>query len=254
MTAFIVEGEMTGLLRRRKLHTEIAKLSQHYIVCGAGRTGMHVLEELLRTHRQVVAVDSGPDAVRALLARGILVVEGDATQDSVLAAAGIERAAGLCTAMQNERDNLFVVITARGLNPKLRIISSIQDPQSREKFLRSGADGTVNAHFIGGLRMASELMRPDTVTFLDLMLRDRSQLRFDDLRVPRDSQFAGRPFGDCDAALRKAGLLPCAIRKASGLLFNPPAATAVEGDDTLVVMGSPEQLAHGIELVNGKSG
>jgi voltage-gated potassium channel len=252
MTAFIVEGEMSGLLRRRRLTREIAKLSGHYIVCGGGRTGSNVLAELLLTQRHAVVVDTDAEIVRKLLKRDALAIEGDATQDDVLRAAGIERAAGLCTALHNERDNLFVIITARGLNPKLRLVSSIQDPRSREKFLRSGADSTVNAHFIGGLRLASELMRPDTVTFLDLMLRDRSQMRFDDLHVPPHSRFAGKAVGDCDAVLRQAGLLPCALRKSTGLIFNPPASAVLEGGDTLVVMGSPEQIAKGVELVNQK--
>jgi voltage-gated potassium channel len=252
MTAFIVEGEMTGLLRRRRLTNDIAKLSQHYILCGGGRTGMNVLEELTRTRRKAVVVDTNPEIIRKLLEQNVFALEGDATHDAVLQAAGIERAEGLCTALHNERDNLFVVITARGLNPKLRIISSIQDPQSREKFLRSGANGTVNAHLIGGLRLASELMRPETVSFLDLMLRDRSHLRFDDLRVPPDSPFVGRTVGDCDVVLRGVGLLPCAVRKPSGLIFNPPPHTVLDGEDVFVVMGSPDQIARGIDLLTRK--
>ena len=221
MTAFIVEGEMTGLLRRRRLTNEIAKLSGHYIICGAGRTGLNVLEELRRTSRKAVAIDTDADVIRKLWQQNVFALEGDATQDAILQSAGIERAEGLCTALRNERDNLFVVITARGLNPKLRIISSIQDPNSREKFLRSGANGTVNAHFIGGLRLASELMRPDTVSFLDLMLRDRSHMRFDDLRLASHSRFVGKTVADCDVILRGAGLLPCAVRKSTGPHLQP---------------------------------
>lgn len=252
MTAFIVEGEMTGLLRRRRLTKDIAKLSQHYILCGGGRTGLNVLEELTRTRRKAVVVDTNPEIIRKLLEQNVFALEGDATHDAVLQAAGIERAEGLCTALHNERDNLFVVITARGLNAKLRIISSIQDPKSREKFLRSGANGTVNAHFIGGLRLASELMRPETVSFLDLMLRDRSHLRFDDLGVAPDSPYAGKTMGECDVALRGVGLLPCAVRKSSGLVFNPPPDTPLDGEDILIVMGSPEQIARGMDLINRK--
>jgi voltage-gated potassium channel len=251
MTAFIVEGEMTGLLRRRKLTNAIAKLSGHYILCGAGRTGMNVLDELLRTKRHVVVIDADPATVSKLLARGVLAVEGDATQDEVLKTAGIDRAHGLCTALTNERDNLFVVITARGLNPNMRIVASIQDVQSREKFLRSGAHSTIAAHFIGGLRMASELIRPDTVSFLDLMLRDRSELRFEDVHVEPHSHFVGKTVGDC-GVLKDAGLLVCALRKSNGLVFNPPATTVVDGGDTFVVIGSPEQISHGVELINRK--
>src|SRR3972149_2536720 len=189
MTAFVVEGEMTGYLRRRTMKQRIGKLSNHYILCGWGLKGEHVLDELLRTKRQCVVVEIDANKVIRLHERNAMVVEGDATHDDILIIAGIERAAGLVATLPTDKDNLFVVITARGLNPKLRIVAKVDEIGTREKFLRSGANTTVSTNFIGGLRMASELIRPDAVNFLDTMLRDNSSLRVEDGQVVGKSKY-----------------------------------------------------------------
>lgn len=241
ITTFIVEGEMSGILRRRRMNRLINKLSHHYIVCGYGRTGKYALDELIRTQRQCVVVESDPAKVSVPSGKEILVVEGDATQDSVLLAAGITRAAGLVSALPADRDNLFVVITARGLNPKLRIITKCDELSSRDKFLRSGADVAISTSFIGGLRMVSELVRPATVSFLDAMLRDESGLRVEDVQVGTESKFSGKPLSNCDA-FTKAGVLLLSIKQGDSFQFNPPPGIVLKGGDTLVVIGNPEQI------------
>ena len=155
LTAFVVEGGMTGLLRRNKMTKQIKRIANHYIVCGSGNNGHYVIEELVRTKRKVVVVEKDRHKVNELLNRGIATIEGDAASDEVLREAGIERAHGLVTTLPEDKDNLFVVITARGLSAKVRIVAKIDDVQVREKFLRSGADSAVSASAIGVLRMAS---------------------------------------------------------------------------------------------------
>lgn len=242
MTAFVVEGEMTGYLRRRRMKQRIEKLSNHYILCGWGLKGEHVLEELSRTKRQCVVVEINPDKVTRLNERNAMVVEGDATQDDVLTAAGIKQAAGLVATLPGDKDNLFVVITARGLNPKMRIVAKVDEIGAREKFLRSGADSTVSTNFIGGLRMASELVRPDAVNFLDTMLRDNSSLRVEDVQIGKKSRYIGKTIKQCDP-LTGSDVLLFSMKREGSYRFNPPSSTTLAEGDTLIVIGMAEEIA-----------
>lgn len=244
VTQFIVQGGIAGILRRRKMRRIIKKISNHYILCGAGKNGHYVLEELIRTKRKVVAVERDPKKVQVLLDRGIPTVEGDATNDSILRAAGIHHAIGLVTTLPEDKDNLFVVITARGLNQNLRIVAKVDDVEVREKFFRSGANSAVSAAFIGGLRMASELIRPDTTTFLDSMMRDHSAMRVDEVKVGPTTHYRGKPLKNCDA-LASSGVVLVSMRCATGkreFIFNPSPSTVLNTGDILIVIGNPEQL------------
>lgn len=243
VTQFIVQGGIGGIVRRRKMERSIQKIQNHYILCGAGNNGHYVLEELRRTKRSVVVVERDPKKVHELVEREILTVEGDASDDEILRHAGIDRAAGLVTALPEDKDNLFVVITARGLNPKLRIIAKLDDIGVRGKFLRSGADSAVSASFIGGLRLASELVRPETTSFLDEMLRGDSTLRVDEARLQETSGHVGRPLKECDA-FTSAGVVLVSMKGESGKFqFNPPGDTVLRGGDVFIVIGTPDQVA-----------
>ena len=241
ITVFVVEGEMTGFLRRRRMNQIIGKLTGHYILCGAGKTGVHVLEELVRTKRNCVVIESDPEKIKRLADQKILVIEGDATEDEILTSAGIVRAAGVVATLPLDRDNLFVVITARGMNPKLRIICKIEDVSGRDKFIRSGANSAISSNYIGGLRMASELIRPETTNFLDTMLRDNSALRVDEVIIGAESQHIGKSLEVCDV-LHSSGVVLLSIRRNGSYLFNPQPQTTLQSGDTLIVIGNPEQI------------
>ena len=250
LTQFIVQGGIAGILRRRKMERNIKKISHHYILCGAGNNGHYVLEELIRTKRKVVAVEQDPKKVQSLINRGIPTVEGDASNDNILREAGIDRAIGLVSTLPEDKDNLFVVITARGLNPKLRIVAKVDEIEVREKFFRSGADSAVSAPYIGGLRMASELIRPDTTTFLDSMMRDSSALRVDEVKIGSTSNYRGKTIASCDV-LASSGVVLVSMRRGTDekdFIFNPPPHTILNTGDTLIVIGNPEQL----ELLRSK--
>jgi voltage-gated potassium channel len=242
MTAFLVEGEMTGYLRRRKMKLRITRLSNHFILCGWGLKGEHVYDELVRTKRQCVVVEIDPAKIVRLRELEAYVVEGDSTKDEVLQAAGIARAAGLVTSLPTDKDNLFVVITARGLNPTMRIVAKIDDLSSKEKFVRSGANSVVSGNYIGGLRLASELIRPDAVNFLDSMLRDNSALRVEDLRVGENSKYMDKSLDEC-TPLNDSRILLFSIKHDGRFNFNPPKKTKLEKGDSLVVIGFPDQLS-----------
>ncbi|MEX2115314.1 MAG: potassium channel protein [Bacteroidota bacterium] len=241
MTAFFVEGEMTGYLRRRKMKQRITRLSDHFILCGWGLKGEHVYDELTRTRRHCVVVEIDPAKIERLRDRNAYVVEGDSTKDEVLMAAGIARASGLVTTLPTDKDNLFVVITARGMNSSMRIVAKIDDLSSKEKFIRSGANAVVSGNYIGGLRLASELIRPDTVNFLDTMLRDNSTLRVEDIHVGEHSKYVDKPIEEC-LPLNDSKILLFSIKHAGAFSFNPSKKTKIERGDTLVVIGFPDQL------------
>jgi len=244
LTQFIVQGGIGGILRRRRMERTIKKISHHYILCGAGKNGHYVLEELIRTKRKVVAVEKDPQKVQTLINRGIPTVEGDASSDNVLRSAGIDHAIGLVSTLPEDKDNLFVVITARGLNPKLRIVAKVDDIEVREKFFRSGANSAVSAPYIGGLRMASELIRPDTTTFLDSMMRDSSALRVDEVKIGATTSYQGKSIESCDV-VASSGVVLVSMRRGiceRDFIFNPLPSTIINTGDTLIVIGNPEQL------------
>jgi voltage-gated potassium channel len=246
VTAILVEGEMNGYFRRKRMHRAIGKLKGHYIVCGGGMNGRYVVEELRRTKRQVVVVEHNGERVEEYIAAGIMALKGDATSDDMLRSAGIASAKGLVATLPEDRDNLFVVITARGLNAGIRIVAKIDDADVRDKFIRSGANAAVSAGAIGGMRMASELIRPDTVTFLDTMLRDTASFRVED--VPIGPSFVGKTIKECDI-LASAGILVVALKDEGKYLFNPKPQTRLKKNDTLVVIGDPDHVHDAVEAL-----
>lgn len=245
ITAFIVGGELSQILERKKMEKRIAALTNHFIICGGGENGRHVVSELIATERPFVVIESDAERIEKLKTLGdVLVLSGDATDDEVLHAAGIDKAHGLVTCLPNDKDNLIICITARQANSSLRIISRCIDLVNKKKLLKAGANSVVAPAMIGGMRMVSEMVRPTVVTFLDTMLRDRRAIRFEDVRIPKNSPLAGRTLAD--AALPKiADINIIATREepAKDFIYNPHGdLRIVEGMD-LVVVGTPEEIA-----------
>jgi voltage-gated potassium channel len=245
VTAIIVEGELSKAFRRRRMEKDIAKLSGHFIVCGAGHTGGVVCAELLKTGRAFVVVDRDADALEKLLERlGAEVphLVGDGSEDEVLARAGIARAAGVFAVLATDQDNAFVALSAKGLNAKARVLVCQKTIGVREKLLRSGADGVVDPEFIGGMRLASEMIRPATVGFLDAMLREKSvHVRFDEIAVAEGSPAVGRSLDDYRVP---GGPLLVAIVPTGEERYeiNPPAERRVRAGDRLVLIGETAAL------------
>jgi voltage-gated potassium channel len=251
ITALVVESDIRGAVRMRRMQKEIDKLSGHIIVVGVGATGIHVVDELLASGVPFVVVEASTErieTVRTHLGNDFLWVQGDATLDAVLEEAGILRASALATTLKEDKDNAFVTITARALNPKLRIVAKVTEDNAATKLTRAGADITVSPSFIGGQRLASELVRPGVVKFLDNM---RAQdLRGEEVPIPEGSSLVG-------TELRNSGIrhqtkvLVLAVRDTDGsYLYNPgPDFTLTQGQ-TLVVLcrtSDLEQLLAGIQ-------
>ena len=246
LTALIVEGELQSLLRSARMDKKIDKMKSHYILCGLGRTGSRVLSELVVSGRDVVAVDQNREHLERIREEhpSVLLLEGDATKDEVLTKAGIKRAAGLIAALTDDKDNLYVVLSARGLNEYLRIVSKAVDDHSREKLFRAGAHGVVCPNAIGGLRMASEMIRPTVVNFLDVMLREKdATLRVEEVSIGKDSSLVGQTLQDSRIA-QKTGLLVVALKLSDGSFrFNPPATEPLRTGETVIVIGDVKQVA-----------
>ena len=192
MTALIVEGDLRGAIRRRRMSTLLDRLAGHVIVCGVGSTGQHVVEELVLSRTPVVLVDVNVERIERLMAdhpeATMLYVIGDATEDHVLEEAGIRRAKGLIAALHDDRDNLFVTVTARALSDSVRIVSKAAESDNISKLERGGADAVVSPAVIGAVRLASEMVRPSVLQFLDGMVRSREQSRrIEELLVTADS-------------------------------------------------------------------
>ena len=248
ITSIVIEGELSMAYRRRRMQAKIAKLSGHYIICGAGRTGEAVIGELKKTGRAFVIIERSKEVIQRTQERFgesfCLIVEGDATEDEVLRAAGVERAVGVFAVLSSDQDNAFVALSAKGLNPRARLVSAQKGMGVREKLLRSGADNIVNPEFIGGLRMASEMLRPAATGFLDSMIRDRdSVVRFDEIAVPESSPFIGRPVSEVKGSEGGVPLL-VAVQEASGGKFdiNPMASRKIAAGERLVLLGEVSRL------------
>lgn len=246
-TAFLVEGDLKNILWSRKMSKRISKLEDHFIVCGVGDTGVHAIQELVSTKRAFVAIDRDEEHIRrvqAQLGSEFPAVLGDATDDDTLLQAGVRRAAGLVAVLSEDRDNLFLTLTARQLNSRMRIVSKGIQLKTLGKLRQAGADSVVSPNVIGGMRMVSEMVRPATVTFLDTMLRDRGHnYRFEDLRVEPGSSAEGRTLDALDLNDR-FHILAVALRgpTASTYDYCPRAEQALEAGTTLVVLGEPQDV------------
>lgn len=245
-TALIVEGELSGILRRNKMEKQIKKLNDHYIICGGGETGHHALDEIVKNKEAVVLIEHDEDNIercRSTL-EDLLYVKGDATEDQNLLTAGIERAAGIIICLPSDKDTLFVTMSARMLNRKIRIISRMVDQSQEAKLKTAGASGIVSPNFIGGLRMASEMLRPTVVDFLDSMLRSsQGQLRIHQLVITSTSSLGGKSIIESGLKDKFNLLVLGAKLPAQEIEFNPPPNTILNQGMTLIVMGDVNNIA-----------
>jgi voltage-gated potassium channel len=252
VTAFLVEGEITNIFWRRRMQKKISELKDHYVVCGLGATGRHAVEELQKSGTPFVVIEMHEENIQKLRehkhldAANLLYIIGDATDDDVLVEAGIARARGLIVALSADKDNLVIIVMVRQMNPKIRIVARCTDTKFSEKMLKAGANSTVSPNHIGGLRMASEVLRPHVVSFLDLMLKEQSRtLRVEEVEVGGASTWVGKTLGQLN--LRTAyNLLTMAVKRPtttdSNYHVNPPDSLTIEKGMILIVIGDVKDL------------
>jgi voltage-gated potassium channel len=252
-TAFLVEGEIRNLFWRRTMQKRIRELKDHYIVCGLGDTGRYAVEEFHRTSTPFLVIENQEDNITRFKEhesgryKEILYVIGDATEESVLDAAGLDRAKCVIAAVASDKDNLVTTVMVRQKNPTVRIVARCADMKFADRMLRAGANTAVSPNAIGGLRLASEAMRPHVTSFLDLMLREKSRtLRIDEIVVAATSPWIGKNLEDLKFRA-SYHLLPLAVKSSTGehrhdFMVNPPDTLALQDGAVLIVMGDVEEI------------
>lgn len=238
-TAFIVEGELHDIFRRRKMLKQIRDMEGHFIVCGAGETGHYVVQELLKTGHPLVVIDHDQERLEKIQHLGDFpVLEGDAADEEVLTRAGVGRARGLVSVLPEDKDNLLVTVTVRQLNTKLRIVARCIDAKMIDRLVRAGANAAVSPNMIGGMRLASELIRPYVVSFLDLMLRDTVKtMRVEEIKVEQGSPWVGKTLQQTQLH-KRFELLALALHRADGgLKYSPSDESVLAEGDVIVVLG-----------------
>jgi voltage-gated potassium channel len=221
----------------------VDKLSNHYIICGLGDTGVHVLDEMLKAEVDFVGIEFEEERLIHLSdTRNFLYLQGDATDDELLLRAGIERAQGLVTCLSRDQDNLFVVISARKLNPHLRIASKAVEDNSPGKLITAGADEVVLPDHIGGLRLATGLLQPQLVGFLENMTQNRQGAQFTESIIQEGAPLDGISL-KAASIQEQTGLVVVAIQDSNGgFLYNPPGDKKIVAGDALLVIASQKQL------------
>ncbi len=249
VTALLVEGVIGQALRRNRMRKAIEALSNHIVVAGSGSTGKHVIEELVVTKTPFVVIDKNKEHVDRLSFQlhgddSLLYVIGDATEDHVLIEAGVTRARGVVAALTHDKDNLYVTLSARSLNATARIVAKVTEDEAAPKMLKAGATSVVSPTMIGGLRMASELIRPEVNEFLDQMLRDKDKnLRLEEVPIPQGSPYAGHALREAPIR-RDTKVLVVAVRdKNREFVYNPEPEFLLEAGSTLIVLGDAEGVA-----------
>ncbi len=255
LTSLFVELDLKDALRRRRSMREIARMKDHVIVCGCGRTGRQVAQELASMGSEYVLIEKDPKRVEQI--REFLpnahVIEADATHDHVLLEAGLLRAKGLVTCLSQDTDNLFVCLSARDLAATVKIVARAYEEETMDKLYRAGADHVVSPNVSSAIRMASVLLRPSAVSFLDIATRSSEfALRMEQAVIGEKSPVAGRTLMEARIPQR-TGLIVIALRKRADarqdFVFNPVGDTRLEAGDEVIVLGKEEQVSALRELV-----
>ncbi|MEO6695291.1 MAG: NAD-binding protein [Ignavibacteria bacterium] len=240
VSALIIEGHLKESYKKRRMDKEIGKLEGHYIICGVSNHSFHLIEELNNTERKNVFVEVDNSVIHQVIKKfpSQYYIEGDATNDDVLIKAGIIKAKGLFAATNQDNLNLVISLSARRLNPEIKIVSLCVNHANMDKIKLAGADIVVSANYIGGLRMVSEMVRPAVTSFLDEMLKDKDKnLRIE--QIDLNNNLKGKMISDLNVNSLKHTLL-IALKTNNTLIFKPEDNTEIKAGDSLIVMTSPE--------------
>lgn len=253
MMAFLIEGQLAGVYWRRKMNKKIAQLQDHVIICGAGRVGRQVLARLIKEGAHCVVIEHMEDLAKELIQEGYLVIQSDATQDETLKKAGIERAKGLITALPEDSLNVFVTLTAKGLNPKILVVARMDKLESEKKLLRAGADKVISPAILGGRRMAMSILKPVSVEYFETVIHDHNiEMEMEELKVEQGSCLVGKTLAS-SGIKQQTGAMVLAIVRNNLVISNPSAMEMIWQEDLLIVLGLKEQLHHLEEVTTSRT-
>ena len=254
MTQTIIELQLSEFFGKRRMKRMIDKLKDHYIVCGFGRVGRGAAEELRRAGAPFVVVDDDQARVERAIKYGMMALVADAKSDETLREVGVERAKGVIGALANDADNLFLILSAKSLNPRLKVSSRANEEESEGKLKMAGADAIFRPYNVTGYRLAQAILRPYVFEFLDFTTSTVDlglNIGLEQVRVGSASEMSSKSLKEMQLR-RDLGVIVLAIRKADGkMLFNPTADAVVEGGDHLIVMGELHHLQKVATLMAG---
>jgi voltage-gated potassium channel len=239
----MVETRLRALTGRGRLKKMITKMKNHYIICGCGRIGHLICQELKADKIDFVVIDNNPEVIQGIEEEGFVYYRGDATQDKSLINAGIKRAKGIVCVLPTDAENLYVILTAKELNQDIFILSRSEEEESEHRLLRAGADRVMSPYTLGGMRMAMAILRPAMLDFIEITTRRQSlELRMEEMPVCDGSPIIGKSLEESEIR-HNYGLIIVAVKKDSGkMIFNPLASYIIEKGDKLIAMGEDENV------------
>jgi len=248
----IVQSEMLSTLGQLRESRKMSKLRDHFIICGAGRVGSHLIRALKGTDDPFLVIERDRSRIEELMEQGISVLVRDATLEESLREAGVEYARGLAACLPDDADNVYVVLTARDLNPELHIVARAAEEQAESKLIRAGANRVVAPTIIGGHRMAMALTKPAVGDFLDSVTANDLELGFEQLEVQAESQLIGRKLRET-VIRSELNIVVVSIRRNEGKeIFNPSGETQILNGDLLVAIGNADSLRRLNDLARGR--
>jgi voltage-gated potassium channel len=250
----IVQSELVATFGQRRLSRKMSKLRNHFIICGAGRVGSHLVRSLLSANDTFIVIERNPEKVAELTNMGVTVLVRDATLEESLREAGVDHARGLAACLPDDADNVYVVLTARDISPNIHIVARAVEEQAEPKLIRAGANRVVAPTIIGGHRMAVALTKPAVGDFIDSVTANKLDLGFEQLEVDSASPLAGRKLRDTTIR-SEMNIVIVSIRRSNGqIVFNPSGDTTIEAGDMLIAIGDAEALMKLNKLARGGVG
>jgi voltage-gated potassium channel len=251
----MVEFQLGSVIGRRKLLSKIRSMKNHYIICGFGRIGKIICRELKANHIPMVVIDNAPGVEPAMEHEETPLIRGDATTEDILLDAGIERARGLVSVVRSDADNVFITMSARGLNPNLFILSRAEEEHTEKKLVRAGANRVVMPYHIGGQKMAHAIIKPVVSDFLEFTVHNRRiGLEMGEVVVSGKSQLSGVKLAD-SGIRQQMDVIIIAVQKKDGeMKFNPSSQTQIEEGDTLIALGESEDISRLASILSGENG
>jgi voltage-gated potassium channel len=240
--AMVVEGRLSDLMGRRSMEKKIARMEGHILICGVGRVGIEVIHHLRNDQVPFVAIEINPGIIEEMKDQEVLILEGDATRDDMLLKAGIRKARGIVAALPSDADNVFVTLTAKELNPSIFVVARANRRDSEARLLRAGADKVIAPEAIGGHRMAVSILRPATIDFVDtIMQRKGYDIQLEEIKVSGRSTLKNLSMRQA-AINDQTGAMVVAIMRDGEIISVPGGRDLIRAGDTLISIGSREQL------------
>lgn len=239
----LVEGRIKKVLGRGKLEKKIKSMKDHYIICGCGRIGYLISRELTREKVPFIVIERSQEVIEKIEDEGLMYIRGSATEDRFLLAAGIERARGIVCVLPTDAENLYVILAAKELNPRIFILSRSVDDISERRLLKAGADRVMSPYTEGGMKMAMAILRPAMLDFIEITTKRQSlELRMEEVDIGEGSPLQGTSLGDSEIR-SKYGLIVVAVKKETGrMIYNPSASYVIEKRDKLIALGEDGNL------------